>query len=432
MSYLAIDIGASSGRHIVENGGEYTEVYRFKTGFSQVGDSLVCDVERLVGEVIRGIGIALGSFDDIASLSIDTWGVDYALIEDEKTLFPVYAYRDGRTAEVIDELHSAIPFEELYRRTGIQFQPFNSIYQLYADKKAGRLENATDFLMLPEYINYRLTGVKMKEYTNATTTGLVNAQTKSFDLGLIGSLGLPERLFPELHTAGEKVGDLLPGIQSAVGGNIPVVLCLSHDTASAVYGIPFEKHAPYISSGTWSLLGITQEKAHTDRKSMSANYSNEGGIDRTFRYQKNIVGMWAVNQACADLGISDAIEFEKLASKSGFTGIADLNDPMFMTPGGFVRKLENKLRENGGEIPQTAEDTAACVLRSLAWLYKEALDELETNIGESYDELYIVGGGAKNRLLNRFTEEYTGKKITALPIEATAIGNIRIQKETDR
>ena len=432
-SYIAIDIGASSGRHIVLDGsGNLTEVYRFKTGFERVGNSLICDHERLAANVIEGIRLAFERFHDITSLAVDTWGVDYVLLEGGTGITPVYSYRDGRTAAMTGIVHKTVPFEKLYERTGIQFQSFNTLYQLYADKLSGRLGRASDFLMLPEYINYRLTGKKVKEYTNATTTGLVNVSTREFDKEIIAALGLPERLFPRLHEAGEKVGDLLPEIQNKVGGNLAVRLCLSHDTASAVYGIPFEKgeRAPYISSGTWSLLGITEKSAHTDEKSRKANYSNEGGIDRTFRYQKNITGMWAVNRAAEELG-TNAIGFTALAKESDYSFTVDLNHPDFNDPESFVGTIKRKLEKAGSPALQNAGDIASCVFHSLALLYKNALGELEDGVGQSFERLYIVGGGAKNQLLNELTEKYTGKKVIALPIEATALGNLRIQKEAE-
>jgi len=429
--YLAIDIGASSGRHIVEKDGVQIEVYRFSTGFAEQDGHLVCDIERLTENVIAGIEIANKRFEGITSLAIDTWGVDYVLLSGDETVYPVYSYRDTRTAKAVEEVHALIPFERLYSRTGIQMQPFNTVYQLYADKLAGRLDSVTDFLMLPEYLNYRLTGVKMKEYTNATTTGLVNAVSKKFDREITEILGLPAVLFPALHNAGETVGDLIPEMRQKVGGNVRVKLCLSHDTASAVYGIPFERRAPYISSGTWSLLGITQENAHTDPGSMRANYSNEGGIDRSFRYQKNIIGMWAVNQTAADLGLKSAVELEAAAAGSDYRETVDLNSPEFMIPGDYVGKIKRALDEKGKSAPRSAGDIAACIHHSLAYLYKVAVEELEENTGENFDELYIVGGGARNKHLNKLTEEYTGKKIIALPIEATALGNLRIQRLSD-
>ena len=265
---LAIDIGASGGRHIIgykDRGRIVTEeLYRFPNGMDREDGHLVWDVERLLSEVKRGIGVALCKYPDICSVSIDTWGVDYVLMRGDEAVMPVYAYRDDRVDRVIDEVHSIIPFEELYSRTGIQFNKFNTVYQLYADKLSGRLEGVTDFLMIPEYLMYRLTGVKRKEYTNATTTSLVNADTGEYDPCIFDRLGLARELITPVYKPGEAVGHLLPEVAAEVGGDLSVVLCATHDTGSAVEAIEMDTRSPYISSGTWSLLGVKTERAITD------------------------------------------------------------------------------------------------------------------------------------------------------------------------
>lgn len=296
--YLAIDIGASSGRHIVgwtENDRINTEeVYRFANGVKERDGRLVWDIDSLFDNVLKGIRAAFAKYPKIRSLAVDTWGVDYVLLRGEENIAPCIAYRDDRTDTAIDAVHTRIPFATLYEKTGIQFQPFNTVYRLYDDLQRGRLDGATDFLMIPEYLSYRLTGIKTHEYTNATTTGLVNAATGEYDRALIAALGLPAHLFGKLSQPGTRVGMLKPEIAQAVGGQIEVVLCASHDTASAVEGIPMTESAPYISSGTWSLLGLKVPQAITDAGSRKANYSNEGGVGYV-RYQKNIMGMWVVN-----------------------------------------------------------------------------------------------------------------------------------------
>ena len=288
--YLAIDIGASSGRHMVgwkESGEIKTEeVYRFPNGVQEVDGHLIWDMKRLLSEVKTGIAAAKAKYPKIESLSIDTWAVDHVLLQGDKPVQPCYAYRDSRTEAVIPQVHEIVPFEELYAHTGIQFQPFNTIYQLYADKVSGRLEGVTDFLMIPAYLMYRLTGAKVHEYTIATTTGLVSARTGEFDRELIEKLGLPLALFGQLSQPGTVIGEY---------EGIKVILCATHDTASAVEGIPMEGNQPYISSGTWSLLGVKTEQPITDTASREANYSNESGVGYN-RYQKNIMGMWIVNE----------------------------------------------------------------------------------------------------------------------------------------
>ena len=420
MHYLAIDIGASSGRHIVgwlEDGAIQTEeVYRFPNGVKEENGHLIWDMDALLTHVKVGIDRALERFPEIESLSIDTWGVDYVLLRGEDEVLPCYAYRDSRTEAVIDAVHEKIPFEELYARTGCQFQPFNTIYQLYDDLQKGRLDGVTDFLMVPEYLMWKLTGTKAREYTNATTTGLVNAQTRTFDTEIVQRLGLPTQLFPALSQPGKLVGEYK---------GIKVVLCATHDTASAVEGILMDGEQLYISSGTWSLLGVKSPTALTDENSRAANYSNEGGVGY-IRYQKNIMGMWIVNrlrdELCPDKPFPDIVAE---AEASAFEGTVDANAPCFLAPDSMKAAFDGAL----STTPQGVGDYFRCAYRSLALSYRDAIRELEANTGKAYEKLYIVGGGAKNAFLNRLTEEATGKQVVALPIEATALGNLKIQME---
>ena len=416
--YLAIDIGASSGRHIVgwqENREIVTrEVYRFPNGVTEWDGHLTWDIAALESHVKAGIDEALKQYPKIESLSIDTWGVDYVLLRGDEPVLPCYAYRDGRTEAVIPQAHEKMLFAELYRRTGIQFQPFNTLYQLYADKLARRLEQATDFLMMPEYLMYRLCGVKSHEYTNATTGGMVSAETGEYDPGIISALDLPKELFNPLQQPGTVIGKYK---------GIRVMICATHDTGSAVEGIPMEGKELYISSGTWSLLGVKVPKPITDAGSLAANYSNEGGVGYT-RYQKNLMGMWLVNRLRAELCPDkpwDEITAE--AEQKHFDHLVDVNDPSFLAPESMKAAFDAKLPHP----PKCAAGYFRCAYRSLAVGYKQAIEEIERNTGKTYSKLYIVGGGAKNAFLNRLTEEATGKQVIALPIEATALGNLKIQ-----
>ena len=379
--WLAIDIGASSGRHIVgwqENGTMQTrEVYRFPNGVSEQDGHLVWNMDALEASVREGIEAALAEFPRIESLSVDTWGVDYVLMKGDEPVLPCYAYRDSRTEAVIPLVHEKMPFAELYRRTGIQFQPFNTVYQLYADREAGRLEGVTDFLMIPEYLMYRLCGVKSHEYTNATTGGMISAATGEFDAEIVRALELPERLFRPLQQPGTVIGEYR---------GIRVMLCATHDTGSAVEGIPME--------GT--------------------------------RYQKNIMGMWIVNRLRDELCPgTDWSAITAGAQASRFEETVDANDARFLAPKSMKEAFDAAL----GEKPAEAPDYFRCAYRSLALSYRDAIGELQRNTGKEYSRLYIVGGGAKNAFLNRLTEEATGKQVIALPIEATALGNLRIQME---
>lgn len=424
---LAIDIGASSGRHIagwLADGRIRTkEVYRFPNSVTKKDGHLTWDIAALLQHVKTGIAKALEQFPHIETLSIDTWGVDYVLLGGDEEILPVYAYRDSRTDAVIPRVHEKIPFPELYRRTGCQFQSFNSIYQLCDDLERGRLAEATDLLMIPDYLMYKLTGIKAREYTNATTMGLVNAKTGAFDPEIIDRLGLPGRLFPGLSRPGTVLGNLRPEVAAEVGGTCQVMLCATHDTASAVEGIPMEGNNPYISSGTWSLLGVKTPAPLTDRRSEAANYSNEGGVGYN-RYQKNIMGMWLANELRRDLCPNRDFDWiVRQAMLSRFDRTVDADSPDFLAPASMKAAFDSALRVRGLEVG----DYFRCAYRSLACSYRRAIDELESNTGIRYDRLYIVGGGAKNTFLNRLTEETTGKQVVALPIEATAIGNLKIQ-----
>ena len=416
--YLAIDIGASSGRHIagwMENGELKTEeLYRFPNGVAEKNGHLCWDLDALLTHVKQGIAAAQKKFPVIESLSIDTWGVDYVLLRGNEEVLPCYAYRDSRTDAVIPGVHEKVSFSELYRRTGIQFQPFNTIYQLCADQEAGRLEGVTDFLMIPEYLMYRLCGVKAHEYTNATTGGMVSAETGEYDASLIQSLGLPAHLFNPLQQPGTVIGEYQ---------GIKVILCATHDTGSAVEGIPMDTDAPYISSGTWSLLGVKTPRPITGQASELANWSNEGGVGYN-RYQKNIMGMWLVNRLRSELCPDKPWnEITAEAERSLFEETVDANSPAFLAPESMKKAFDTALSMK----PQTTGDYFRCAYRSLAFSYRNAIQELERNTEKQYDRIYIVGGGAKNNFLNALTEKAAGKKVVALPIEATAIGNLKIQ-----
>ncbi len=429
--YLAIDIGASGGRHIVgymKDGELVTEeLYRFHNGMDNADGHLVWDTDRLLSEVKEGIRLSLLKYPELVSLSIDTWGVDYVLMKGDREVKPVYAYRDSRVEEPIKKVHSIIPFETLYSRTGIQFNKFNTVYQLYADKCAGRLEGVTDFLMMPEYLMYKLTGVKKKEFTDATTTALVNAETLEFDREIFEALGLPLSLIKKIDKTGECVGRISEEVAKEVGGSPLVVLCATHDTGSAVEAIDMASDSPYISSGTWSLLGVKTEKPLTDKKSCESGYSNEGGVGYN-RYQKNITGMWIIQSLRKELCPDTPYDvIARMAQESDFSETFDVNDDAFMAPESMKDAIRNYLLAAGKSAPVTDGDYFNSAYHSLGYCYDLAIKDLEANTGKTYPEIYIVGGGAKNDYLNRLTEKYTGKKVVALPIEATAIGNLKIQ-----
>ena len=417
--YLAIDIGASSGRHIVgrmEDGVLKTdEVFRFPNGMMKQGGSLVWDLDALVGYVKQGIDRALEKYPRIESLSVDTWGVDYVLMRGEKEILPCYAYRDSRTESAIPAVHEIMPFAELYRRTGIQFQTFNTVYQLYADKLAGRLDDATDFLLMPEYLLYRLCGAKSHEYTMATTGGMVNAQSRQYDTEIVRALDLPEKLFHFLSLPGTVIGEYK---------GIRCMLCASHDTASAVEGIPGLKEDDlYLSSGTWSLLGARLETPVTSPAALEGNWTNEGGVG-CIRFLKNIMGMWIVNrlreELCPDTPFGEIV---RMAEESGYDGTVDVNDPSLMAPESMKAAFDTLT----GHTAIVPGDYFRCAYRSLAKCYGDTIRNIALVTGRTFRRLVIVGGGAKNTFLNRLTAEAAGIEVVPLPIEATAMGNLNVQ-----
>lgn len=431
MNFLAIDLGASSGRHIVgsTNGGklETTEVHRFDGYAVTENGRLYWDLDVLNREVTAGIKKAFGKFGRIESLAIDTWGVDYVLMRGDEVIKPCYAYRDERGEKAAEEMKALLTPREIYAETGIQYHPFNTVYQLYSDLKAGRLDDATDFLMMPEYLSYYLTGVKKKEYTNATTGALVDVNTGQYSDKIIGRLGFPKRLFTPLSAPGTEVGRLRPEIANEVGGDLTVVLCASHDTASAVEGVDMPADGIYISSGTWSLMGVKAKRAVTDEQSESLGFTNEGGVGY-IRYLKNITGMWIVQnlrrELCPDLDYGTIAARAK--NDSTYGSFIDVDAPDFAAPKSMKRAIDEYLAAHNLPPAVTTYDYFRCAYISLAEAYRIAVRDLEKATGKRGD-IYIVGGGAKNAFLNELTEAATGKKVVAIPIEATALGNLKIQ-----
>ncbi len=424
--FLAIDIGASSGRHIVgyKKDSEIVldEVYRFPNGMKKTSDGLVWDMDEIFVHVKEGIKAAFSKYNAIESIAIDTWGVDYVLLKNDVPVLPCYAYRNERTLSAIEKVHSIVPFDELYAHTGIQFQTFNTVYQLYDDLQKGRLNGVTDFLLVPEYLSYLLTGVKKHEYTEATTGGLVNAQTKQYDFELIERLSLPSHIFKKLDAPQTVVGQLKDDIVAEVGEQTTVVLCASHDTASAYEAVECDEHSVVLSSGTWSLIGAKLPNADTAPSSLASNFSNEGGVGY-FRYLKNIMGMWLINEVQRKKSISFG-EIVAMAQSSSYMQTFDVNDESLMSPADMESAIRALLAQNP---PQNDGDLYASIYRSLALSYKNAVDGMQRNLGRQFDKIYIVGGGAKNKFLNNLTEQYTGKQVVALPIEATALGNLTVQ-----
>lgn len=430
--YLAIDIGASSGRHIlgyIDNSRlKLEEIHRFENYITNQNGTLVWDIEHLVNEVKKGIAKCKEISKIPCTVAIDTWGVDYVLLdEDKQEIMPVVSYRDSRTNAVVDEVESLVSPARLYAKTGIQKQNFNTIYQLYADKKSGRLQNAKYFLMMPEYLSFKLTGVCKNEYTNATTTGLVNAKTKTWDNDILSALDLPSELFGALNTPSSLVGDLSADIQKAVGFNCAVLFAPSHDTASAVCACPMLDDDLYISSGTWSLIGTEITQPILSDNARKLNFSNEGGIDYRFRFLKNYMGMWLFQNIRRNLNKSMTYdEMMTLAMNCGEYKYFDVNDRTLVAPDNMINAIGKQIcSDDLGLILNSA-------YHSLAKSYSEAVSEIEAVTGKRFNAIHIVGGGCQDKYLNALTRDYTGKSVTAGLIEATATGNIVSQIMHDK
>lgn len=434
--YLAIDIGASSGRHILahlEDGGMVLEeVHRFPNGMVEKDGELVWDVDRLFEEIKTGMKKCKEQGKVPVSVGIDTWGVDFVLLDGEnRRIGNAVAYRDGRTKGMDEEVYKVIPEEELYERTGIQKQLFNTIYQLMAVKmkKRPQLMEAKALLMIPDYFHFLLTGKMAAEYTNATTGQLVDPVTKDWDRELIGKLGYPLELFQKLSLPGTVLGNLTEEVQREVGYDCKVVIPATHDTGSAVMAVPTNREDTlYISSGTWSLMGTELKEANCSRQSREHNLTNEGGYDYRFRYLKNIMGLWMIQSVKKEIGGSLGFgEICEQASKCEIASIVDCNDDRFLAPANMTREVQEACRESGQQVPEGIAQVAAVIYNSLAQCYAKTIREIQEITGKEYDRIHIVGGGANADYLNRLTAKATGVPVYAGPTEATAVGNLAAQ-----
>ncbi len=438
--YLAIDIGASSGRHILshmENGKLILEeVHRFPNGLHEKDGEKCWDYEALFHEIKTGLKKCKEIGKIPASVGIDTWGVDFVLLdENDKVLGNTVGYRDDRTQGMDEEVYKIIPHEQLYLRTGIQKAIFNTIYQLMAVKKGHPeyLEQAKTFLMVPDYFHYLLSGKKSNEYTEASTSQLLNPQTKEWDKELIEMLGIPSEMFLPISVPGTVLGDLTAELQEELGFNCKVVLPATHDTGSAVLAVPSNNpDTVYISSGTWSLMGVERMEADCSLDSMAHNFTNEGGYQYRFRYLKNIMGLWMIQSVKKELKEEQGIDisFGELcgeAAKQTITSLVDCNDGRFLAPKNMTKEVQAACEESGQQVPQTPAEIASVIYNSLAKCYAETIEEIQEITGKTYDSISVVGGGANAEYLNELTAKYTGRTVFAGPTEATAIGNLMVQ-----
>ena len=435
--FLAVDIGASSGRHILSHleDGKIVleEVFRYENGMQEIDGHKCWDSDLLFSNIKEGMKKCAELGKVPAYMGIDTWGVDYVLVDKAgKRIGNAVGYRDDRTAEIDREVYQIIPEKDLYARTGIAKQVFNTIYQLAALKKESpeQLEQADTLLMSPDYYNFLLTGKRASEYTIASTGQLVNPETKDWDYELIRMLGFPEKIFTPLQKPGTILGNLSEAVQAEVGYDCCVVMVPSHDTASAVLAVPSKtSDFAYISSGTWSLLGVELDHAICNEQSRKANFTNEGGYDYTVRFLKNIMGLWMIQSVRNEM--NKAYSFAQLCAMAeevkDFPSRVDVDEHRFFAPDSMIGTIREACSESGQPVPETPGELATVVYQSLADCYKKSLSNLEAMTGKTYPAINIIGGGANAEYLNQLTANATGKTVYAGPTEATAIGNIVCQ-----
>ncbi|MCM1536903.1 MAG: rhamnulokinase, partial [bacterium] len=434
--YLAIDIGASSGRHILGSVRDgrlvLEEIYRFSNGTTKKNGHLCWDVERLRREIVAGMRRCKELGKVPVSVGVDTWAVDFVLLDaQDQIIGDTIAYRDAYTAGMDQKVYERIAEEELYRRTGIQKQIFNSIYQIQAWKEryGEQFGRAKSLLMLPDYFHYVMTGKKATEYTNATSTQLIDPDQKDWDRELIGLLGYPNELFQQIVTPGSSLGMFTDAFAEEVGFTAKVVVPATHDTGSAVAAVPTkEKYAVYLSSGTWSLLGCERAEPELSEESRRANFTNEGGYQYRYRYLKNIMGLWMIQSLKREL--HDRYSFAELCNMAGgasISSIVDCNSPIFLAPQSMTEAVRQACRESGQNVPETPAQLAKVIYASLAACYGDCVRQMERITGVRSAVLHVVGGGANADYLNRLTAEATGKTVLAGPTEATAAGNLIVQ-----
>ncbi len=431
--YLAVDIGASSGRHIlgsVEDGKiRLEEVYRFKNGMNDSEGRKLWDTDALRDNVIRGMKRCSEIGKIPSYMGIDTWGVDYVLVDKSgKRIDDALGYRDASTALGREECEKIISERELYRRAGIQKLDYNTVYQLMRDKliRPEALERADKLLMIPDYLGFCLTGVAHQEYTNATTGALVNLETGEFDTELTDMLGLPRHLFGKLSMPGDTLGNLLPEVKEAVGYDLTVLHPASHDTGSAVLAVPTNSEdVAYLSSGTWSLLGIERQDADVSDASRERSFTHEGGYGKSFRYLTNIMGLWIIQSIRHETGDSYSFgELSDMARAFSDTGVRiNVNDSSLMAPANMTDAVRTLMGKEGAELPEVL----SCVYHSLADYYARTVRDLSELSGREINALHIIGGGSRDTYLNELTATALGIPVYAGPTEATAIGNILCQ-----
>jgi rhamnulokinase len=428
---LAVDLGAGSGRIVLGDiaGGcwRLQEVGRFRTPtWTDAASGYQCwGIEEIVSHIGQSI-VTANSSSRVTSIGVDSWGVDYVLLDEalNRVGVPV-CYRDNRTVGVMEDLCERISRKEIYRRTGIQFLTFNTIYQLAAciAQRPEWLDRAAHFLMIPDYLHFRLCGIVSNEYTNATTTQLCGLDGE-WDRFLMDAIGLKQSLMKSSVAAGTVLGD-----GTGTARRLKVVAPATHDTGSAVAGTPLEStDEAYISSGTWSLMGIESITPIADADAMRMNFTNEGGLGRRFRILKNIMGMWPIQRVCEEQKITDfGPVVEQAAQERAWRSIINVNDPEFLNPVSMTDSIREYCRRSDQPVPETVAQLARCVFDSLALSYRTVKEQLEALCGRKLTRIRIVGGGCQNKLLNQLCADACELSVTAGPVEASALGNLSAQ-----
>lgn len=439
-SFFAVDLGATSGRTILgmikEGSIELRELTRFQNNLIEVNGHLYWDIYALYHEIINGLNQVSKEKIPIASIGVDTWGVDFVCVgKDGEILRNPYSYRDPHTIGLPEELFKRIPREDIYQMTGIQIMNFNSLYQLAAMKKnSSSVLPVTDkILFTPDALSYMLTGEIVTEYTIASTSQLINPIKKEFEPVLLELLELSRKTFGKLVYPGTKVGILSKSVQMQTGlGSVPVIAVAGHDTASAVAAVPApDKNFAYLSSGTWSLMGIELEQPFINEESFKMNFTNEGGVEGTTRFMKTICGMWLLERCrkewamVADYSYTDLIEAAMKAP--AFRSLINPDASCFANPVSMIEAIKHYCKTTEQAVPETYGEITRCIFESLALIYRYTLENLKRMAPFSIERLHVIGGGSKNNLLNSFTANALGIKVVAGPSEATAIGNIMLQ-----
>lgn len=447
-SVAAVDLGATSGRVILGglDGGQLRmrHIARFPNQHVRLHegqrDGLYWNITELYRSLTAGLAKATREEPRLVSIGIDSWAVDYALLRRGRMVGVPYHYRDERTGDGVESVHARVAAKELYRRNGLQHLPFNTLFQFAADQNAGSLDCMDRALLIPDLIAYWLTGQQVAETTNASTTGLLDARAGQWDAELMHMLGLPETLLAPLITPGATIGELLPSVGVELGAEpgLTVTAVGSHDTASAVVAMPaIDSESAFISSGTWSLVGIELEAPVLTPESQAANFTNEGGVDGRVRYLKNVSGLWLLSESIRTWdgpGAGDAQRTSDLAALIGEAShvtrpvpVFDATDDRFTAPGDMPARIAEWCEERDMEPPRSRAEVVRSILESLAEAYARTIDQAEELSGKSIRTVNIVGGGSQNSLLCQLTADRTGRTVYAGPVEATAIGNILVQ-----